>query len=74
MTEPIKPSKEAFDDADILADGDVDLGEFVDAMEGETSRRAAPQKPKRAGWQRVDDWQDARWLRDQLNDWEDWKD
>jgi hypothetical protein len=72
MSERPKPSRE-IDETDMLADGEFDLEDFVDSMESETARRAEQRKRKRAGWQRVDDWRDARWLRDQLNDWDDWK-
>jgi hypothetical protein len=72
MRESNKPADD-LDDGEILGESDLNLDDFIDAMHEVTERRAEPTKPTRAGWQRVDDWRDARWLRDQLNDWDDWK-
>lgn len=69
MRDPDKTTSEEFDEAELLGEGDLNVEQFIDSMEG---GRAEPPPPERAGWQRVDDWRDARWLREQLTDWDDW--
>jgi len=73
MREPNEPANDDFEDVASANDGEINLEQFIVSMEDTTARRAAPSKPERAGWQRVDDWRDARWLRQQLDDWDDWK-
>ena len=74
MSEPDKTTSDEFDEAELLGEGELNVEEFIDSMEGGSAKKAEPAPPERAGWQRVDDWRDARWLREQLNDWDDWKD
>ena len=74
MREPDKATNDDLDEADLVGEGELDVEEFVGSMEGRATKRAAPAPSERAGWQRVDDWRDARWLREQLTDWDDWKD
>lgn len=62
------------DEAELVGDGELDVEEFIGSMEGGSAKSAKPPQSERAGWQRVDDWRDARWLREQLTDWDDWKD
>jgi hypothetical protein len=64
MSKPTKPSDDEFDSAEIFSDPDLDPESFVEAMED--NRRA------RSGWKRVEELSDAKWLRAQLADWEDW--
>ena len=73
MKAPRKSPSEDFDDPELMSDGDLDLDDFIDAMEEETELRHEPRSPRRPGWRRVDDLRDSRWLREQLNDWEDWE-
>ena len=72
--EPDKATNDDFDEAELVGEGESNVEEFIGSMESGTTKRAEQTAPARAGWQRVDDWRDARWLRDQLNDWGDWKD
>jgi hypothetical protein len=72
MRDPEKTSNEDFDEAEIVGDSELDVEEFIGSMEGGGRKAAKSREPARAGWQRVDDFRDARWLREQLNDWEDW--
>ena len=74
MREPDKQASDDFEESELLGDGELSVEEFIHSMEGEKGKRAEPERPARAGWQRVDDWRDARWLREQLTDWDDWKD
>lgn len=74
MRVPDKTSNEDFDDADPLGDGKSDVDDFLASMHDEDQKAAEPDAPVRAGWRRVDDWRDQCWLREQLNDWDDWKD
>lgn len=69
MRESDETTSDEFDEAELLGEGELDVEAFIGSMEN-----AEPPRPDRAGWRRVDDWRDARWLREQLNDWDEWKD
>ena len=60
-----KQSNDEFDSSEIFFDPDLDPESFVEAME---DKRAA-----RNSWKRVEELRDAKWLRAQLADWEDWE-
>lgn len=72
MKAPGKPARADYDDVDLMNGGDLDLEDFIEAMEEETSLRDEPRRPKRADWRRIEELKDARWLRQQLDDWDDW--
>lgn len=74
MKEPDNTTSDEFDEAELLGEGDLDVEQFIGSMENNSRKIAELHQPDRAGWQRVDDWRDARWLRQQLNDWDDWND
>ena len=73
MREPGNTTKGEFEEADLIGEGELDVDGFIQSMEDDGDESDAA-KRARAGWQRVDDWRDARWLREQLTDWDDWKD
>ena len=65
------------DEAENFYDSGVDLEAFVETM-GESKHsesvpklRSVQQREERAAWRRVDDCRDARWLKEQLSDWDD---
>jgi hypothetical protein len=60
-------------DFDFLTDGDAEIELFADSAGGGKNARPSRKgiKPK-AAWQRVDERKDAKLLRAQLEDWEDW--
>ena len=74
MREPDKTANDELDEAELLGEGELNVEEFIGSMEGGRAKKAEPPVPERAGWRRVDDWHDARWLREQLTDWDDWED
>jgi len=77
MRQPDKTTNNDFDEAELIGEAELDVEEFIGAMAGESAKpttmlkTAEPSPPQRAGWRRVDDWRDARWLREQLSDWDD---
>ena len=73
MKTPRKTDNTDYEDVDLISDGELDVEEFIDAMEEETAVRDQPRILKRGGWRRVEELRDARWLREQLDDWEDWE-
>lgn len=74
MSKARKRPGDDFDEVDLFYDDDLDLEAFIDSMEAESVRRAVRKSRRRgrASWQMVDDLRDARLLREQLQDWEDW--
>lgn len=74
MRGPDKATGDELDEAELFGEGELDVEQFIGSMENDGGKGTEPPRPGRAGWQRVDDWRDARWLREQLNDWDDWKD
>jgi len=73
MKTPRKTASVDYDDVELMSDGELDVEEFIDAMEEETASRDQPRISKRAGWRRVEELREARQLREQLVDWEDWE-
>lgn len=57
-----------FDDFELFNDPDFELETFLDSMEGSTRPR------RRTARERLEDWRESRWLRQQLSDWPDWSD
>lgn len=62
-----------FDESDLFSDRELDLEDFIDSMEAHSDRRSPKRRREKPAWQRVDDWRGEKWLRDQLEDWEDWE-
>lgn len=60
------------DEADVFHNRTIDLDGFIDDMESQSVRRAPLARGKRSGRQLVDERNEARRLRDLLQDWEDW--
>jgi len=58
-------SGDELDSTEIFLDPELDPESFVEAME---DKRAA-----RSSWKRVEELRDAKWLRAQLADWDDWE-
>ena len=73
MTERNESVSDVFGDVEPVNEGDLDIDVFIDSMEQEDARCVRPRAPQRAAWQRLEDWRDARWLREQLDDWDDWE-
>ncbi len=61
-----------FDESDLFSDHELDLEGFIDSMEAHGEHGSRKRRRVKPAWQRVDDWRDEKWLRDQLKDWEDW--
>jgi hypothetical protein len=55
-----------FDPSEIFHDPDLDPESFVEAMEDKRSAQRS--------WKRVEELRDAKILRAQLEDWDDWED
>jgi hypothetical protein len=69
MSNPDDHSSDLDDfDPSLGADFDVDL---VDDVAEEAPTRASYSQP---AWQRLDERREAKWLREQLADWDDWDD
>lgn len=71
MSKVRRRSDDGFDDADLFADQDFDTDKFIDVMEHKGGRARALE---RSGWRKVEDLREMRLLRDQLQDWDDWRD
>jgi hypothetical protein len=71
MSKVRKRSETSFDDSELFSDQDFVLPVFIDSMETESQRRRqrARQQTSR---HKLDEWREAKWLRDQLQDWDDW--
>ena len=69
MSKAKRKSSEDLDDSGVFSDQDFDLNSFISTMEKEDGQRKGS---RRASLQKLDDWREARWLREQLQDWEDW--
>lgn len=70
MNEPVEFAMDDVDDVDVdaLFDSAIDLDD-VDDWDDKRAR-----KSKDAAWRRVERRAESAWLRDQMADWDDWKD
>jgi len=59
-------------DETMIQNHEGDLDDFIDSMEAQGSRRSTPSRGAKSGRQRVDDWNESRLLKMQLQDWDDW--
>jgi len=64
MSKTRNRSGDELDPTEIFADPELDPESFVDSME---EKRSAA----RRSWKRVEELNDAKWLRAQLSDWDD---
>lgn len=64
-----KPKRESddLDEADLLYDEQLNVDDFLDNQGDRSARR------QRAAWQQVEERNDVRRLRAQLEDWDDWE-
>jgi len=60
--------------AALFSDHEIDVDDFVTDMEDRTIREAGQKAAYRATRQRLEDREEARRLRSQLEDWELWND
>ena len=67
-------SDDSFDESDQYADQGFDLRDEAVATEDETARRGRKRKANLSSRQRIEDFQEAKWLRSHLQDWDDWDD
>lgn len=67
-------SDDSFDESDQFADQGFDLQDDADTTEDDTSRRGRKRKANLSSRQRIEDFQEAKWLRSHLQDWDDWDD
>lgn len=66
MSKP-KRVTDDLDEAELFYDEQLNVDDFLDTMSNRSSRR------QRAAWQQVEERNDVRRLREQLQDWEDWE-
>jgi hypothetical protein len=55
----------------VIHGGDIDLDEFIDSMESPEGRPARLPRGKRSGRRRIEELNEARQLRELLEDWDD---
>jgi len=67
-------SDDSFEESDQYSDQGFDLGDDTDTIDDEPGRRGRKRKPNQSSRQRIDDFQEAKWLRTHLQDWDDWDD
>jgi hypothetical protein len=67
-------SDDSFEVSDQFADNGFELGEETDSVVDETGRRHRKRRPNQSSRQRIEDFQEAKWLRSHLQDWDDWDD
>jgi len=61
------------DEIEVFSDGDVDPETLLDAMDRKDEIHPSPAGRARPAWQRLGDWHEQRWMREQLEDWDDWE-
>ena len=66
MSKP-KRATDDLDEAELFYDEQLNVDDFLDTMSNRSARR------QRAAWQQVEERNDVRRLREQLEDWEDWE-
>lgn len=67
MSDPDDQALES-DDFEPSLEGDFDQAELEEKLD----EPIAGQPRSQAAWQRLDDRREAAWLREQLEDWDDW--
>jgi len=71
MSKPKDRSSDDFDDFEVFSDPDFDADDFIDAMDVDS---VGPADAVGTVRERLDARREARWLREQLADWNDWND
>jgi hypothetical protein len=71
MAKPKDQSSDDFDDFELFSDPDFDPDGFIQAMDDGSVVSAEPKGSVR---ERLEARREARWLREQLSDWDDWND
>lgn len=71
MSKTRKQSREKYDASEIFSDDEFDADDFVDHMEDRGSQHRSD---ARTGWRRIEELREARLLRKELRDLEDWQD
>lgn len=69
MSRAKRKTSEDFEESDLFADQEFELDGFIHSMEKQDVRRKGR---LRASMQKLEDLQEARRLREQLQDWDDW--
>lgn len=62
-----KPKQDDLDETNLLYDEPLDVDRLLDSTSNGAGQR------QRAAWQRVEECNDVRRLREQLEDWDDWE-
>jgi hypothetical protein len=67
-------SEDAFEESDQFAEHGFELHDAADTEVDETGRRQRKRRSNLSSRQRIEDFQEAKWLRSHLQDWDDWDD
>lgn len=67
-------SDDSFDESDQFTEHGFELQDEADADVAGTDRRHRKRRSNLSSRQRIDDFQEAKWLRSLLQDWDDWDD
>jgi hypothetical protein len=67
-------SDDSFEESDQYSDQGFDHSDDTDTIDDESGRRTRKRKGHASSRQRIDEFQEARWLRTHLQDWDDWDD
>lgn len=67
-------SDDSFDEADQFTEPGFELHDEADSVVDETGRRHRKKRSNLSSRQRIEDFQEAKWLRSRLQDWDDWDD
>lgn len=73
MSRGRKHSNDNFEESEVFSDQDFDADEFVDSMEEASARPKRDRRMRASGWRIAEERREARWLRDHLQDWDDWE-
>jgi hypothetical protein len=71
MAKPKDQPADDFDDFELFSDPDFDADGFIDAMDDDSMGISTPMETVR---DRLEARREARWLKEQLADWDDWND
>ena len=68
-------SDESFDESDHYPDQGFDSNDDANTLDDDSGRRSGrKRRPNVSSRQRIEDFQEAKWLRSHLQDWDDWDD
>ena len=72
MSKEREYTDDSFDESDQFGDQGFDLQDEGDTTDDESGRRARKRRVNVSSRQRIDEFQEAKWLRSHLQDWDDW--